>query len=128
MPIYCYETAGGAIVERKYPIGGAPKRIRVKKSDGTRVSANRCLAVEIAGQFANVVGTNNPVNNRRKYWPLKCVSSGVHPDQAQELRNHYKKHGLNIHVDKEGDPHYEDASQRKKALKCRSQYDRNSFS
>lgn len=129
MPIYCYKTAGGAIVERKYPIRGAPKRIRVKKSDGTRVSANRCLAAEIASQFANVVGTDNPVIPRRKYWPMPpCVASGVHASQAGELREYLRKSGVPTEVTEGGDPIYTSATHQKKALKVRSMNLRNSFS
>lgn len=127
MPTYCYETEEGEIIERQFPMGKAPDVIYPEGPCAARCKplARRCLAAEIIGQVATVKGTDTPVTGRRKSWPLKCSSSGVHPSQAQDLRDHYKKHGLSVHVDKEGDPHYEDASQRRKALKCRGMNDRN---
>lgn len=124
MPVYCYQKPDKTILERWYRIGDAPKTIKIKE-DGKLILCVRCLSAEIISQHGFVKGSNNPVIPRRKTWPLKCVASGVHPSQAQELRDHYKKHGLNIHVDSDGDPHYEDAQQRRKALKCRGMHDRN---
>jgi hypothetical protein len=61
-------------------------------------------------------------------WPMApCVSSGVHPEQASELRNHFERHGLNIEVTPQGDPIYKSSSERKAALKSRGQHDRSSY-
>lgn len=61
-------------------------------------------------------------------WPMKpCVGSGVHPDQAQELRDHFKRSGVNCEVNSSGDPIYTDRHQRRRALKCRAMHDRSSY-
>jgi len=61
-------------------------------------------------------------------WPMKpCVASGVHPSQAQKLRDYFKKHGLNVQVNDNGDPIYESVAQRKRALKIRGIHDNTSF-
>jgi len=60
-------------------------------------------------------------------WPITCVASGVNAEQAQDLRDEFKKHGLDVEVTKDGDPIYRSASHRKKALKARGFVDRLSF-
>jgi len=61
-------------------------------------------------------------------WPMApCVGSGVNASQAQELRDFYKKHGLNVRVTNDGDPIYDDPKQRKRALKVRGLHDNNSY-
>lgn len=60
-------------------------------------------------------------------WPFACVASGVHPDQAQALREHLAKHGVPTEVTKGGDPIYTDAAHRRRALKARGFVDRASF-
>jgi hypothetical protein len=60
-------------------------------------------------------------------WPLTCVASGVHPDQAQALRDHLAKHGVPKEVTKGGDPIYTYAAHRRRALKARGFVDRASF-
>jgi len=61
-------------------------------------------------------------------WPLECEGSGVHPGQAQQLRDYYDRHGCPTEVTSRGNPVYRNAAHRKKALKCRAMHDRNSFS
>lgn len=120
MPIYCYERPNGEIIEEVFQMGEAPEFVF---RDGEHCT--RSWSAEAAGQIAIVKGTSNPV---KRTWPMEpCVASGVHEDQAPELRQHFKKHGLNIEVTKDGDPIYTSAAQRKKALKCRGLHDKASF-
>ena len=74
-----------------------------------------------------VSGTDNPVVPKRKNWPMECVASGVHASQAQDLRDHFRKHNLTVEVKPNGNPVYEDSAQRKKALKCRGFFDKASY-
>jgi hypothetical protein len=111
MPVYCYETESGEIVERFYDMGKAPASIRVKGEP-----ARRCLRVERVG----VPSTTG--------WPIECYASGVHASQAGELRDYLKKKGVPTEVTPEGDPIYTDATHKRKALKARGFIDRNSFS
>jgi len=113
MPIYCYEADNGEVVERLFRIGHAPRRIEL--SDGR--CAKRSLALEIAH-----MGTPP-----KKGWPITCVASGVHPDQAGELRDHLAKAGVPTVVTPGGDPEYRNAIHRRKALKARGIVDRASF-
>ncbi len=108
MVVYRYRTKDGALADRVFQVGKAPGYIMI---NGRR--ANR--------DFSTV---NVPSSAG---WPMPCVASGVHPDQANDLREHYTKHGLSVEVNKDGDPIYTSATQRKKALKCRGMHDRNSF-
>lgn len=55
-----------------------------------------------------------------KGWPMEpCCASGVHPEQAQELRDHLRKSGVPTEVTNDGDPVYTTAVHQEKALKCR---------
>ena len=61
-------------------------------------------------------------------WPMKpCVASGVQPEQAQELRDLFKKAGVPTEVTKGGAPIYTSPEHRRKALKVRGLYDRSSY-
>jgi len=110
MPVFCYETEDGAIHERIARVGKAPRRITVAGK-----SARRALYAEIK--------CSPPV----KGWPLTCVGSGVHPDQAGELRDHLASHGVPTEVTPAGDPVYRNAMHRRKALKVRGMHDNASF-
>ena len=123
---YCYKLSSGEIVERIYEMGAAPQKVKVK---GKGIAMRDFQAEGVSGQM---VGTDNPTRAKKgpsQTWPMPpCVGSGVHPEQAGELRGHFKKHGLNIEVNSNGDPIYESAIQRRKALKCRRMHDRASYS
>jgi hypothetical protein len=63
-----------------------------------------------------------------KGWPMQpCVASGVQPEQAQELRDLFKKAGVPTEITKEGDPIYTSPEHRRRALKVRGLYDRSSY-
>lgn len=110
MPTYCYRH-GDDLVEKVFPIGKAPKFIEVGKRRYQRSFGDERVGVPPT-----------------KGWPIECVASGVHPDQAQELRDHFTKHGLPTEVSSDGNPIYRDANHRKKALKLRGFHDKASYS
>jgi hypothetical protein len=121
MPTYCYRTEDGEIIDMAFSRGEAPSEVEL--SDGRK--AVRDLRAELTGSVISVRGGGQS----SRTWPMEpCIASGVHPDQAPELRAHFKKHGVSVDVPPHGDPIYESAGQRKKALKCRGMHDRNSFS
>ncbi len=109
---YAYEKPDGAIVWRKQGImdGCPPVEIEV---DG--VIAKRSYQAERAGVPAT------------KGWPIECYASGVHADQAQDLRDEFKRVGVPTEVTKDGDPIYRNATHRKRALKARGLLDRKSY-
>ena len=112
MPTYCYSDENGDIYERFFHMGKAPKNIEVAKGN----IARRDFAAEHMPRKAGKGG-----------WPLACVASGVHPSQAQELRDFFKANGENCEVNHEGDPVYTSPTQRKRCLRLRGLYDKNSF-
>jgi len=111
MPTYCYASPTGEVVERVFPMGKAPKT--VKLADGSR--ATRSFHHEAVG----VPPT--------KGWPLTCIASGVHVSQAQQLRDYLKQHGVPTEVTAGGDPVYRDTNHRRRALQVRGMFDRASF-
>ncbi len=111
MPIYCYETKEGRIIERFYVAGQAPRTLTFARGK----QARRCYSAERKTIPASTG------------WPLTCFASGVHPDQAGELRDHLRKSGVPTEVTPDGDPVYLNARHRKKALKARGLVDKSSF-
>ena len=123
MIAYCYSAEDGIIFERKFPMGEAPHVVRLE--DG-RIATRDYQAEHVGGI---VKGTNNPIRPRpKKAWPMQpCVASGVHASQAGELRKHLAERGCPTEVTPGGDPIYTSAAHRRKALKIRGFYDKNSF-
>lgn len=111
MAVYCY-SADGRTVERVFRMGEAPETVRL--DDGTVASRD---------YRAERIGVPS-----RTGWPIECIASGVNASQAGELRKFFREHGCSdVQVSRDGNPIYENASQRKRALKARGFYDRNSF-
>lgn len=125
--IYCY-SFDEEIIERTFPVGEAPDEIVMNQS-GEKAFRNR--QAEVLGLTTCVKGCedNSHHRGRSSPWPMEpCVASGVGPQGAQELREHFTAQGVSTEVSKDGEPIYTSAAHRKKALKCRGMHDRNSYS
>lgn len=123
MPTYCYERPSGEIIEMDFPMGHAPNSIAVGL--GYNQIATRSYQAEMIGGAAFVKGTSNRV---KRPWPMQpCIASGVHPDQAQELREHLSDRGCPTEVTNSGDPIYISAAHRRKAFKIRGNFDKASY-
>lgn len=109
MPMYAFRN-GDDVIERAFPVKDRPKFVIV---DGKR--------------YDRSIGDECPGIPSSKGWPFECVASGVHPSQADELREHFRKSGVPTEVTKDGNPIYRDAAHRRKALKCRGMHDRASY-
>lgn len=110
MPTYCYKDNRGEIYEEVFPIGKAPKSMRVNGRH-----AHRCYEAETKG----IPST--------KCWPMTCVASGVNASQAGELKEFLASKGVPTEVTRGGDPIYRDANHRRKALKARGLVDKSSY-
>ncbi len=106
---YCFRN-GDDVVTEVFPLGKAPEFI---ERNGRRYS--RSWRDERVG----VPPTTG--------WPIECVASGVHPSQAQELRDFLEKKGVPTEVTPDGNPVYRDAQHRKRALKARGLHDNASY-
>lgn len=121
MPIYCYKKPNGEIIEEVFLAGEAPGEIVLDYG----YIAYRDYQAEVMGQTAIVKGTSNRV---KRTWPMKpCIASGVHPDQAQELRDHLSERGCPTEVTGGGNPVYTSAAHRRKALKIRGFHDKAAY-
>lgn len=110
MPVYCYVTQSGKSCEWTGPMGQAPAMLDVDGEVATR---------DFRAELVGVPSTSG--------WPLECVASGVNAADADKLREEFKKHGLSVRVSEDGNPIYENAEQRKRALKARGFFDRASY-
>jgi len=107
---YCYETRSGIVIEKCFPMGKAPKEIKVK---------GRIARRSFAAESASVPATAG--------WPMECIASGVHADQAGDLRKCFDKAGVPTQVSPDGNPIYRDMKHRRKALKARGILDRSAY-
>ena len=112
MATYCYTVPGGITVERDFAMGSAPPTIVL--DDG--VVAERDFGAE-----------HSPRNAGGNAWPIECVASGVNANQADDLREYFREKGFRCEVSKDGNPIYENANHRRKALKLRGFVDKASF-
>lgn len=111
MPMYSFECEEtGEVIDLPFPIAERPKSF-----------------VKDGKTFVRSFSHERPGVPASLGWPLTCTASGVHPSQAQELRDYYKKHGCPTEVTKDGNPVYTSAAHRKQALKVRGMHDRSSF-
>jgi predicted nucleic acid-binding Zn ribbon protein len=111
MPVYCYEDRHGQVFDFFYPVGKAPRTI----TDKAHGVLNRCFSAESASVPAKCG------------YPIECYASGVHPDQAGELRKCLSDAGVQTEVSRDGNPIYRDARHRKRALKARGMFDRAAY-
>jgi len=112
MPVYCYENKSGDVIEKVFPIDHIhPKGF---KFHGQWYS--RSLQAE---------GVNTPSASG---WPIECIGSGVHPDDAGALRQCFNDAGVPTEVSNDGNPIYKNSRHRKAALKCRGLHDKASYS
>lgn len=111
---YEYQTEDGEVVTRTLTLSEA---LKAPIPDAITLEDGR-VAKRVWG-----VATPSP-----KGWPMKpCIASGVQPEQAQELRDLFKRHGVPTEVTKDGDPIYTSPKHREKCLKVRGLYDRSSY-
>lgn len=121
MPTYCFMTKHGDIVERTFDRNHIPEYVLVGNE-----RAWRCRYAE--GVTGAVAKAGGPVNRGSARWPMEpCYASGVNASQAQELRDFFKHRGVPTDVTDDGDPIYESAAHRRKALKVRGLHDESSF-
>lgn len=109
MPTYCYRR-GEKVVTRVFSVAERPRSIMIGGKEYVR---------SFADERPGVPST--------KGWPLECVASGVHPSQAGELREFYRKNGCPTEVSEDGNPIYRNATHRRKALKLRGFKDKASY-
>ena len=109
---YAYELPDETVVWREFPMIGAPipKTVEVHG-----VTAKRSYRSEVKG------------GKPTKGWPITCYASGVNADQAQDLRDEFKRVGVPTEVTRDGDPVYRDSGHRKRALKARGIHDRAAY-
>jgi hypothetical protein len=68
-----------------------------------------------------------PIRKTVGFPALECIASGVHPSQANELREFYQKHGEHVEVTNDGNPVYTSMRQRRRLLEIRGLHDNNCF-
>jgi len=111
---HAYESPTGKIVWREptRPLseGPPPREINVEG-----VIFKRSYRAEQAGVPAT------------KGWPIECVASGVHADDAQALRDEFDRVGVPTEVTADGDPVYRSPKHRREALKARGLFDRSAY-
>ena len=108
---FAYEANGKLVWrDRTFADGPPPREIEV---DG--VTYKRCYQAE---QKAVPPTTG---------WPIECLASGVNARDADKLRDHLEKAGVPTEVSADGNPIYTSAAHRRRALKARGLFDKDSY-
>jgi hypothetical protein len=68
-----------------------------------------------------------PLRKNVGFPALECIASGVHPSQANELREVYAQRGERVEVTNDGNPIYTSLRQRRRLLELRGLHDNNCF-
>ena len=114
MPIYCFKTEDGRIVERNFRISDRPTEITL--DDG--VIARRDLGTEHARRGRQCGG----------YKQFDCYAIGVNPDQIPELRAVLDANGCrNTEISRDGDPVITSESQYRRVRKAVGVHPHNSY-
>ena len=117
MPIYCFRTNHGEVIERYFRMDEVPDLIDL--DDGSMAIRDY--------KSERVSGNVKRRSERSRGWPLTCVGSGVNANQADELRKHLADRGCPTEISPDGDPIYTSAAHRRKALKIRGFIDKASY-
>lgn len=111
MPTYCFSDRDGNVIEKYFGMANVPESVNVGGTIFKRDFTAEHQGVKSKGD-----------------WPeIECIASGVNAAQAGELREHFRKNGMNIEVTNDGNPVYTSPSQRRKALKLRGFVDKSSY-
>ena len=103
---FCSES--GRTVERYFRVSDVPDAIEIDRE-------------------IYVLNDNN-IRSGKSRFPYECVVSGVHANQAQELRDFYGERKFPIEISQDGNPIYTSRKHRSEALKLRGMVDRGSYS
>lgn len=102
MVTYSYITDDGELFERQFRMGSARRSIRLP--DGRR--ASRCFAADHVRKRSG------------KCWPRFSDALGVHPDQIPEAVAEYKRNGVKVEFNAEGQLKMDNRSHQNDVLKA----------
>lgn len=102
MPEYCYRTNLGVLIEREYPMGKAPKTIRIRGKVAHRdFNAEQCPKKDLWGKAPGG-------------WPMVSHAMGVAPKRIPEQVKKAKEAGIPTNFQKTGEPILTSESHRRK--------------
>jgi len=109
MPLYCYQTEDGEIVERMYSAGRAPATITV----------NGCTA------HRSYQAEHSPHNRGVNPWPMWSIAGGVHPSQVAEATQVLAEAGVKAEFNEHGDVKWESKGHREAYIRARRWTDKS---
>jgi hypothetical protein len=110
MPVYCYRTNEGQVIERVFAMGKAP--VFIDLGDGT--TAERDIMAE-----------HPPKGRHSGPWPLHCLACGVAPWQAKEMSKKAAEAGVPTEFDSQGDAVFTSRGHRARYMKTFGFFDRD---
>ena len=122
---FAYEDSLGRIhwLEQPFSAGPPPAQIEVPNEHGIHFDGCARQIMKAQRSYrAEQTGGASP-----RGWPMTCYASGVHPDDAQALRDEFKRVGVPTEVTPGGDPIYVSPEHRRRALKARGMFDKASY-
>jgi hypothetical protein len=110
MPTYCYINEDGEREQLTFPIGAQPAKVKINGKVARRDYQAEAVGVPPAAG-----------------WPIECIASGVHADDAGKLKKYLADRGVKTEITPNGNPVYRNASHRRKAFKARGLMDKAAF-
>lgn len=112
MAVYSYSADNGHTVDRTFPIGKAPRRIKLK---------GRTYRRDYRAEWRH-----HRDGEHSKLWPMRSDAFGVGIDQVGEAAAHMKKMGVPTEFDPAtGEAIFRSRGHRKRALQVEEMYDRD---
>lgn len=104
MPVYCFTNqATGKTVERSYPCGKAPEKIRAEVKPGVLRVFHRDMGAEHGGASFGPGAK----------WPLLSDALAVHPDEIPFAKQYAASRGVKVEYTKTGECILESRAHRK---------------
>lgn len=107
MPVYVYSDPRGRSIERTYPAGKAPKKVRHK---------GRTYVRDIAAEHRGPMVSPNA-------WPMRSLALRCHPSQRRRMMEIYRDRGAPTWIDERGFPVITGRKHRNKLLEIHGAYD-----
>jgi hypothetical protein len=93
---------------------------RIRRKDGSIRHKGRVLDRDKGSEFRGSF-------SGKAHWPILSDAAGVHPDQIPEMSDHMRRNGVSLDYAPDGRAVFQDAAQRRAALRVLGLHDRSGY-
>tara|TARA_R110000751_G_scaffold13840_4_gene45896 strand:+ start:762 stop:1118 length:357 start_codon:yes stop_codon:yes gene_type:complete len=117
MPIYLY----------KHPDTGVQKSVMMSMSDMWEKTKGDNLKVDGVSWVRDIAGEHSGQKTGGAGWPLHSDAMGTHPDAVPQAMKDMRAKGVNLNYTKDGRAIFENAAQRRKAMRASNMQDMQGY-